>query len=195
MIEKKGGRLHRPEKERHMIRIYIYERPLKVSDFLKERGLPGEIVKGPFGKPSLPGSGFFFSKSDSGGRTAFALSDEGEIGLDLQKILPYKDRYDRLADRFFRPEERDFLLSLDTPERAEAFFRLWTVKESYLKFTGKGLGGGLASFGADLSAGRILSGKEEDPPALFRLLEGTEGFAMCVCALSLPDHIEIIREP
>ena len=178
-----------------MIRIYLYRRPLGVPDFLKERGLKGDISEGPCGKPSLPGSGLYFNKSDSGAFTAFALSDEGEIGLDLQKILPYKDRYDRLAERFFLPEERDALLALEEAARGNFFFRLWTVKESYLKFTGQGLGGGLSSFGAKLSSGEILPGKEEDPPARFRLLEGPEGFAMCVCALSLPDHIEIIREP
>lgn len=177
-----------------MIRIYIYERPLQVSAFLKEMGLKGEIAEGPSGKPSLPGSGFCFNKSDSGSLTAFALSDEGEIGLDLQKILPYRDRHDRLAERFFRPEERDFLLSLNKEDRSEAFFRLWTVKESYLKFTGKGLGGGLDSFRADLSLGKILPDRKTDPPAVFRTLQGPEGFALSVCASSLPDHIEIIRE-
>ena len=178
-----------------MIRIYLYQRPLGVPDFLKERGLKGDISEGPCGKPSLPGSGLYFNKSDSGAFTAFALSDEGEIGLDLQKILPYKERYDRLAERFFLHGERDALLALEEAARGDFFVRLWTVKESYLKFTGQGLGGGLSSFGADLSSGEIITGKEKDPPARFRILEGPEGYAMCVCALSLPDHIEIIREP
>ena len=177
-----------------MIRIYIYERPLDVRDFLKERGLKGDIAEGPWGKPCLPGSGFYFNKSDSGPYCAFALSDEGEIGLDLQKILPWHERYERLAGRFFRPEERECLLSEDPKERGMAFFRLWTVKESFLKFTGKGLGGGLLSFRADLFSGKIFTGKKEVPDACFRILEGPEGYAMSVCASSLPDRIEIIRE-
>jgi hypothetical protein len=181
-------------KETPMIRIYLYERPLGVADFLKERGLEGDIEKGPAGKPFLPGSGHYFNKSDSGAFTAFALSDEGEVGLDLQKILPYKDRYLRLSERFFCPEEKDALLSLKEEERGDYFFRLWTVKESYLKFTGKGLGGGLDSFGADLGSGRILPGRDQDPPAVFRILEGPGGYALSVCASSLPEHIEIIRE-
>ena len=176
-----------------MIRICLYQKPLAVTDFLKEIGLKGEIQKGPFGKPSLPGSGYYFNKSDSGSCTAFALSDEGEIGLDLQMVLPYKERYDRLAERFFRPEERSLLLSLEGQARADFFFRLWTVKESYIKFTGRGLGEGLDTFAADLSAGRILPGKEGGPFAVFRILEGPAGYAMCVCASSLPDHIEIVR--
>lgn len=175
-----------------MIRICLYEKPMQVTDFLREAGLEGDVVKGPFGKPSLPGSGFFFNKSDSGTYTAFALSDEGEIGLDLQKILPYKERYMRLAERFFRPEEKDRLLSLEEKDRAEAFFSLWTVKESYIKFTGKGLGGGLSTFRADLSGGRILPDQEGGPCAFFRLLQGPEGYVLSVCAASLPDHIEIL---
>lgn len=195
MIEKAERKFQTvTKKETPMIRIYLYERPLGAADFLKERGLEGNIKKGPAGKPFLPGSGHYFNKSDSGAFTAFALSDEGEVGLDLQKILPYKDRYLRLSERFFCPEEKNALLSLKEEERGDYFFRLWTVKESYLKFTGKGLGGGLDSFGTDLGSGRILPGRDQDPPAVFRILEGPGGYALSVCASSLPDHIEIIRE-
>ena len=47
-----------------------------------------------------------------------------------------------IADRFFTPLERD-AISL-SPSPAEAFCRLWTLRESYVKMTGKGFDRGLA---------------------------------------------------
>ncbi|TMA99324.1 MAG: 4'-phosphopantetheinyl transferase superfamily protein [Deltaproteobacteria bacterium] len=48
-------------------------------------------------------------------------------------------RTDDIARRFFVPGEQRRLFSLSPVEREQAFFRLWTCKEAFLKVTGEGL--------------------------------------------------------
>ncbi len=80
-----------------------------------------------------------FSITHSGGYWACAVGD-CEVGLDLQEV---RDREtDKIAQRFFRPSEIAWLKDKDVGE----FFRIWAMKESYIKYTGKGLTEGLDYF-------------------------------------------------
>ncbi|MDE5789414.1 MAG: 4'-phosphopantetheinyl transferase superfamily protein [Clostridia bacterium] len=100
-----------------------------------------EISYGEHGKPRLTQpEGLFFNISHSGEWTVAAFSD-GEVGVDIQQIKPVDAR---LADRFFTAEERQALAQ--SGDSQELFFRLWTVKESYLKALGTGLSRPLNSF-------------------------------------------------
>lgn len=67
-----------------------------------------------------------------------------DVGLDVEKF----DRIAALdiADRYFRPEETAWLMSLKAAERPRGFMRLWTLKEAFIKATGEGLSRDLASF-------------------------------------------------
>lgn len=94
---------------------------------------------GRWGKPYLTG-GPFFSLSHSGEYAACAISEE-EVGLDVQRMR--KIPYDRLAQRFFPEREWKALLACEEAGRDELFYRLWTRKEAYGKFTGEGLKGSL----------------------------------------------------
>ena len=64
------------------------------------------------------------------------MSDK-EIGCDIQQI---KDINLSIADRFFTAEERKYV------KCTEDFFRIWTLKESFIKAIGKGLALPLNSF-------------------------------------------------
>ena len=85
------------------------------------------------GKPWFPAAPeLHFSISHSGGRWVCAFTD-APVGLDLQAHRPCRAL--ALARRFFAPEEAEWLRS-----RGEAaFFDLWCAKESWLKYTGRGL--------------------------------------------------------
>jgi phosphopantetheinyl transferase len=52
------------------------------------------------------------------------------------------ERLVKIAKRFFAPEEAEMLL----PDPTGAFFPIWTKKEAYVKWTGRGLAEGLSSF-------------------------------------------------
>ena len=100
-----------------------------------------EIAYGEHGKPRLTQpEGLFFNISHSGEWTVAAFSD-GEVGVDIQRVKPVDTR---LADRYFAAEERKALARSECAQ--DLFFRLWTVKESYLKALGTGLSRPLNSF-------------------------------------------------
>jgi 4'-phosphopantetheinyl transferase len=120
---------------------------------------PAEFIRrGPYGKPYFTGefakiafsishSGRFIAVLFAGGGQDIVTS--GEIGLDIEDVGAGRPggarsalRLTKIADRFFTPEEAAYVRE-DPPGR---FFRIWTGKESYIKYTGRGLGQGLDTF-------------------------------------------------
>lgn len=93
------------------------------------------------GKPMLPKElGLYFNLSHSGDYVLCAVSDH-EIGADIQRHGKYQDR---LAERFFHPEELAYLKEAE--DQKQRFYDLWCLKESCIKCTGRGLSTGLESF-------------------------------------------------
>ena len=75
----------------------------------------------------------FFNISHSGDYAVCAVAT-CEIGIDIQKIQSYSPR---LLRRILTKQE---LLQLEQSEKKESFFcRLWSQKESYVKWSGQGI--------------------------------------------------------
>jgi 4'-phosphopantetheinyl transferase len=112
----------------------------------KFKGIPLdqiEIGTSGKGKPVLKGNNdFHFNLSHSGKWVVMATSAH-EVGVDVEQVKNAK--YD-VARRFFSPAEYQELESLEGEKKNDYFYSLWTVKESYLKFLGKGLTRALSSF-------------------------------------------------
>ena len=70
--------------------------------------------------------------------------------MDIQLVKPIDTR---LADRYFAAEEREALARSECAQ--DLFFRLWTVKESYLKALGTGLSRPLSSFTVRFTEGGV----------------------------------------
>jgi len=113
-----------------------------------------EFRYGPHGKPHIEGPRF--NISHSGGLALIALG-QVEVGVDVE--LPRQRRTDDIARRFFAPGEKERLFALDPELRYQAFFRLWTCKEAFLKATGEGLSRSTRSYEIDLPAARLLWAK------------------------------------
>ena len=110
---------------------------------------------GPAGKPCLAsGDGPDFSVSHSHSRALYGIVRGREIGVDLERIGKPSLDHERIAERFFSPAEAAYLRSLPPESRAESFFRLWTLKEAYVKALGEGLRIPLASFEVSIAPGR-----------------------------------------
>lgn len=75
------------------------------------------------------------------------------LGFDLEPLA--RDVRLAVADRFFSRHEIAWLEGLDEPLRRPGFLRLWTLKEAFIKATGKGLTQDLASFWFDPCPPRI----------------------------------------
>lgn len=85
------------------------------------------------GKPEA--DGICFNLSHSGDLVICAFGEK-EVGCDVEKIA---ESPKRIAERFFHPGEKAYLKSCGQEKRNEEFYRLWTMKESYIKMTGEGM--------------------------------------------------------
>lgn len=113
---------------------------LLLKSACEEFGISGadeNIAYGENGKPYFINyPQFHFNLSHSENRAMCIMSTE-EVGCDVEKIK--RDR-GKLAERFFMPEEVSWIKSFASPEEeTKAFYRLWTLKECYMKLTGLGL--------------------------------------------------------
>ena len=80
------------------------------------------------------------------GMVAAAVSAAVEIGIDVDSATDRSAGLE-IANRFFAPEEIAGLHALaDGGARQERFIRLWTLKEAFIKATGKGLAQPLSDF-------------------------------------------------
>lgn len=122
----------------------------------------------PAGKPVFAGrEDIWFSLSHSGRYAMCAVSHQG-VGADVQKL-----RHVNLSmARRLHPEERDWLSRQRPEEWEDAFFRLWTRKEAWVK---------------TVSGERMLSLSETDvihrlPGLCFRDWVLPGGYRASVCA-------------
>jgi 4'-phosphopantetheinyl transferase len=131
-----------------------------------------------YGKPFLVGfPSFHFNISHSGDWVVCALGDK-EVGVDVEREAPLRSL--AIAERFFTPEESRALAALPQEERGARFYELWTLKESYIKYQGKGLAIPLSSFGFVFVDGRARLMRDE---GLFFMHERmADGYHRAVCA-------------
>ena len=167
------ARVRSPQKESHTLLQTALER---WAQAVGQEGADLTVVRPRYQKPflkALPQIGF--SVSHSGEYWACAISAQ-RLGLDLQQ--ENFSGTERIARRFFHPEEKAYLGKY--PER---FFRVWTAKESYVKFTGEGVTDQFGDF--SVVEGGALRG--ELSGAGFRFLPFEGGYALCLCGEEVSD--------
>lgn len=93
----------------------------------------GPVDQGPWGKPFFPQvPGLYCSVTHSGEWWMCALASQ-PVGLDLQQHRSYVPPA-ALSARFFHPWEHSFL----SREDYRSFYRVWSAKESFVKYLGRG---------------------------------------------------------
>ncbi len=121
-----------------------------------------------------------FSLTHAGDYVAVAL-DDVPVGIDIEKIRPYKES---LTKRYFGKEEQDMIGTAPDPEKDRMFTTIWTLKESFLKMTGRGLQFGLDSFSvtpakeAGTFSYRHQFDKEE---YIGKVFNAPDGYVLSVC--------------
>jgi phosphopantetheinyl transferase len=134
------------------------------------------ILRHQGGKPYFPAApDLHFSLSHSGDYAVCAYHDQ-PVGLDLQ--VHSRCNQAAIARRFFRPEENDYLAA----KNYESFFAVWAAKESYLKYTGEGIVGGLDQFSVVDGSG--LKDKLGEARFYHRELLGCN---LCLCTAALTE--------
>lgn len=101
-----------------------------------------EIVYNEYGKPFLKNIQLYFNLSHSNKWVVCGWSNN-EIGVDIEKID--KVNID-IAKSLFCKDEYDYIKTGKEYEKYKKFIQIWTLKESYIKYIGKGLTIPLNSF-------------------------------------------------
>jgi 4'-phosphopantetheinyl transferase len=102
----------------------------------------------PIVDPDQAPSNLHFSLTHTRGLAACAVGRSGALGIDAEawrEPAPIE-----LVERYFAPAEARLVASRAPEERPTAFYRLWTLKEAYLKATGQGLVAALDGFAFSL---------------------------------------------
>lgn len=88
------------------------------------------MARGEWGKPCFPGRpSRHFNLSHTAGLCLCALSEEGEVGVDIERVRP------RRAGLPQYTMSEGELAAFDGTW--EDFYRIWTLKEAYCKFQGR----------------------------------------------------------
>jgi 4'-phosphopantetheinyl transferase len=111
---------------RILISIYTEIEPKKIELQTKESG-----------KPYLPKTDLQFSKAASGPFGLVALTLNGEVGVDIEKIQQL-DRVSQLVKSGFSTSEHRVFQRIPMSQRDKAFFGGWTRKEAVVKALGTG---------------------------------------------------------
>lgn len=119
-----------------------------LSRYLAVEPVRWEFTSGLFGKPRIAapseGVSLQFNLSHSSGIVACAVTRAGEVGVDVETVATRE--FLDLARRFFAPAEVRQLEGLSEFQRPQAFYRIWTLKEAYIKARGEGLSLDLSRF-------------------------------------------------
>lgn len=158
---------------------------LLLARALEDAGLPaGELAVTEHGKPYFPDApDFHFSLSHSGD-TALCAASTLPVGCDVELPRAYDAR---IAERFFHPDERAWLLRQPEAQQADAFFYLWTRKESFMKALGLGFSLPMDAF----SVVPALRQSADPRPWTLRSLRDGERF-IALCGLADVDAAPLI---
>lgn len=142
-----------------------------------------ELGYGENGKPFLKDyRELYFNLSHSGDYVALALG-ESPSGVDIQEKTRVREG---IARRFFTEADNCRLSECGEMERRDLFFRMWSIKESYVKLTGKGISEGLSGFEIDWERKALYEGAHADrggdsPAAYFMENGEIEEYSLSLC--------------
>jgi len=145
------------------------------------------IAYGANGKPCLADApDLRFNVSHAGDAAMYAIASGREVGIDIEATVRTVDA-DGVGRHAFSPRECEALAALAPDARRDAFFRIWTRKEAYVKARGEGLSYPTRSFTVSHDGDdNALLGDERDEQAQDRwrvmALAAPPGFAAALAA-------------
>lgn len=144
---------------RSLLGAYVQQAPASLQFTRSRHGKP-ELVQ----PAATPEQTLKFNLSHTRGLLVLAVTAADEIGVDVESITREAEML-ALAERYFAASEVAMLRAADPLQLHELFFRLWTLKEAYVKARGLGLQLGLDSFAIGLgrnSTPALLHAADDD---------------------------------
>ncbi|MEW4309704.1 4'-phosphopantetheinyl transferase superfamily protein [Rossellomorea marisflavi] len=157
-----------------------------IRSMVSDGVIPNEMLKYEYndhGKPrfvDMENSHFNLSHA---GEWVVAVVDSSPVGIDIEQMSDVD--YEGIARSFFHRDEVRWLLTQDTFLKREAFYILWTLKESFIKAIGKGLFIPLDSFSVEVDRLRHVSFNGEAhtiKPTFFTTMRWEEDYVLSVAS-------------
>ncbi|MDW2799092.1 4'-phosphopantetheinyl transferase superfamily protein [Clostridium boliviensis] len=143
---------NRREKEHLAGEMLLREGLKKEYGIVYGEDIPLPVVKGEKGKPQLKEYPHIYHNiSHTDGLAVCALGDE-PVGIDTELIRPFSEKIIR---KVMSPQEQELFEKLKGDERTAYFFKIWTLKESYVKAKGCGITIPLTDFSFYLEDGTV----------------------------------------
>ena len=146
-----------------------------------------ELTVNEYGKPSLKNNpDLHFNLSHSGDIAILTVSDT-PCGVDIESTARPHEAMG-VANRFFSRNEYAAMMLSANPN--EAFCRLWTLRESYVKMRGKGFAIGLSTLKCDFHRGVCTIYQDHLPQsdAFFKEFRDIPGYRVSVCTNEAAEH-------
>ncbi|KEJ04026.1 4'-phosphopantetheinyl transferase superfamily protein [Clostridium botulinum] len=140
--------------------------------------------KNKYGKPCLKNyENFNFNISHSGDFIACVIDDK-PVGIDIEKIKHIE--YEDIAKSFFTINEYEYIIKNDPYTPLSKFYKIWTLKESYIKCCGQGLSIPLKSFSIDIDKNKSIKMLNDNNHNgyIFKSFDIDLHYKMAVCSLS-----------
>ena len=150
---------------------------------LRENGIDldaCQLIMGTHGKPQVAGcEGLHFNLSHTG-NYAVAVFSDAPVGIDIEHRRALKQT---LLDKCCTKGEQAWIQS--QPDKEMAFVRLWTAKESYVKWSGEGITFPLKSIAVHRKENGIAFYREGIlQPVNFAEHDEIPDYHICVCTES-----------
>lgn len=123
-----------------------------------------QFVTGFHGKPVLPHSKLHFNMAHSGAFVACAVTQMAPVGVDIERIHWIPEMH-AIAGTHFTRTESERLSALPAEHRTRGFFECWTLKEAFIKATGRGLIQRLDGFEVTFGPGTVPRILRVDDPS------------------------------
>ncbi|MDE6665820.1 MAG: 4'-phosphopantetheinyl transferase superfamily protein [Ruminococcus sp.] len=135
------------------------------------------VSRGEHGKPFLteyPDIKYNMSHADG---IAVCLMTDRECGVDCEGIRPYRPN---VVKRAFSENEKKLIENAPENERDLLFFRLWTLKEAYVKAIGIGISYPLNTVEFSFEGNRIITSVSGYKFRQYILKNGKFAVAVCI---------------
>lgn len=167
--------IHQKDKERCLLAEALIRYALIKDYGMKKEGILFDRSK--YGKPFLVGNNLYFNLSHSGRWVVCAIGNS-QLGVDVElvRLLKYEAIY-----KSFSLTERVYLDALPSQDKQDYFFKLWTLKESFVKFIGVGLKYPFNGFSIDVNSLKLLKEEQWGTNLSFfsRKLDEKHWYALC----------------
>lgn len=158
-----------------------------LAEILKQYGLclsETKLEYGINGKARVSGWPDIHFNLTHSGYYAAGVCGPGPVGIDVETVGKVNER---TARRFFHEGEYRYLMEAeDEREKQERFFRLWVLKESFMKVTGLGMRLPLNAFEICLREQDIQVIQEVDDRTYYFKEFALENSRMAVCSADKP---------